>query len=106
MLIRSHSNWLNLFMGYAYVECKIISPCNLRTLNLNQGYNEYGELGLGHVSDPTDAILPTKIEGALKNVKVTQLTCGSDHVLAITNKGELFRWDQYHRKYAYIIVDK
>jgi alpha-tubulin suppressor-like RCC1 family protein len=58
---------------------------------LFSAYNEFGELGIGSTPDIT-AIIPTRIEGALKNTRVTHIISGSDHNFAITDENVLFGW--------------
>lgn len=65
------------------------------------GVNKWGQLGIGELSDCADF---TKIrplsnlsfqetpDAASSPMKVTDLACGSDHCLCLTNMGILFEW--------------
>ncbi|CAI4233274.1 unnamed protein product [Auanema sp. JU1783] len=53
------------------------------------GHNAFGQLGLGHSLQGTS---PTLIAGILKNEKITFISCGGHHSVAISEKGEVFTW--------------
>lgn len=70
------------------------------------GVNKWGQLGIGELSDCADF---TKIkplsnlsfqetnESLSQPMKVTELACGQDHCLCLTNMGVLFEWGANER---------
>ncbi|KAL4441987.1 hypothetical protein ABPG74_003738 [Tetrahymena malaccensis] len=52
------------------------------------GSNAYGQLGIEGVSYLNK---PTPIPG-LKDVKISMVSCGSDHTFALTTQGEVYAW--------------
>ena len=54
------------------------------------GRNDHGNLGLG---DNTPRAYPALVEGLLKNKqRVLSVSCGSKHMMAITNEGTAWAW--------------
>jgi hypothetical protein len=54
------------------------------------GHNNYGQLGLGRISQQLKVNKPTKID--FGNKKVKQLFAGEDHCACVTEDGEGFVW--------------
>ena len=52
------------------------------------GLNVYGLLGHG---DRKERTIPTKV-AALAGLVVIKISCGSMHIAALTDKGEIFTW--------------
>jgi alpha-tubulin suppressor-like RCC1 family protein len=63
------------------------------------GYNMHGELGAGNLSHIQDVIkieslsnYKIKTDEGEKDVRVTQIACGSNHCLALLNVGAVIEW--------------
>ncbi|KRX09626.1 Regulator of chromosome condensation 1/beta-lactamase-inhibitor protein II [Pseudocohnilembus persalinus] len=52
------------------------------------GNNNYGQLGIENIAKVTQ---PTQIT-ALKEHKISQIVCGTNHTFALTTKGEVYSW--------------
>jgi len=53
------------------------------------GVGREGALGLGSLSNVS---MPTKVQGALANVRVSKVACGRDSTFALSEDGRLFSW--------------
>eukprot|EP00736_Rhodelphis_marinus_P011154 Rmarinus@m.27727 len=66
--------------------------CSFAALETNQvmawGEGAYGKLGL---ADEWNRAYPTLIP-ALDGIRITKVACGSDHTIALAEKGDLFVW--------------
>jgi alpha-tubulin suppressor-like RCC1 family protein len=63
------------------------------------GLNSRGQLGLGYLSHVNDCIkidrlsnLMVKTDKSFRKVKITQIECGADHCLALSDIGSVFSW--------------
>lgn len=55
--------------------------------------NDFGQLGRV-CSNQEKMLLPTPISASIKQEIIVQIACGSNHCLALTQKGALFAWGQ------------
>ena len=51
------------------------------------GYNGHGNLGLGHGNSPV--LAPTQIQQNITGIKMSKVTCGNYHTLALSNSGQV-----------------
>ena len=51
------------------------------------GYNGHGNLGLGHMNSPV--LAPTQIQQNVTGIKMSKVTCGNHHTLALSNSGQV-----------------
>ena len=51
------------------------------------GYNGHGNLGLGHMNSPV--LAPTQIQQNITGIKMSKVTCGKYHTLALSNSGQV-----------------
>lgn len=63
------------------------------------GANNFGQLGLGHVSQIES--IP-KVVTSLKGVPIAFIACGSNHTFAISKSGAVFGWGKL--LFTYLIL--
>jgi alpha-tubulin suppressor-like RCC1 family protein len=55
------------------------------------GHNEWGQIGSGTSGERECQLIPIKING-FNEEKVTMISCGSDHSIALTKSGRAYSW--------------
>ena len=54
------------------------------------GSNTEGKLGIGN-KNLKESLVPQLVD-FLMNVKISKISCGDNHTIALTNGGEVFAW--------------
>jgi alpha-tubulin suppressor-like RCC1 family protein len=60
---------------------------------MNRGYNDYGQLGLGHQTSQTLPVLITHLD----NIFICRVVCGYNHTMVLSDEGKVYMFGQCDR---------